>query len=227
MHNRARLVTASFLTKHLYLDWRLGAAALLRPPASTETSRATSATGSGSRERARTRGRIASSTRSRQARRFDPDGDVRPPLRPRARPAIEGGAVHEPWKLGRLSAGDYPEPIVDHAEAVARFRRARQTSAALRLEARRRVRSARATAAARSRRGRAARAPRITSHETSICQRRRPCRADDGNAWWLLCQPSPRTSTAISQLLRDSSRERKSRRPNMWQIEFTAKVACW
>ncbi|HTW21056.1 MAG TPA: deoxyribodipyrimidine photo-lyase, partial [Mycobacteriales bacterium] len=25
MHNRSRLVTASFLTKHLYLDWRLGA----------------------------------------------------------------------------------------------------------------------------------------------------------------------------------------------------------
>src|SRR4029079_3453161 len=26
MHNRARLVTSSFLAKHLYLDWRLGAA---------------------------------------------------------------------------------------------------------------------------------------------------------------------------------------------------------
>ena len=25
MHNRARLITASFLAKHLYLDWRLGA----------------------------------------------------------------------------------------------------------------------------------------------------------------------------------------------------------
>jgi deoxyribodipyrimidine photo-lyase len=30
MHNRARLVTASFLTKHLYLDWRLGAAHFAR-----------------------------------------------------------------------------------------------------------------------------------------------------------------------------------------------------
>jgi deoxyribodipyrimidine photo-lyase len=30
MHNRARLVTASFLTKHLYLDWRLGASHFAR-----------------------------------------------------------------------------------------------------------------------------------------------------------------------------------------------------
>ena len=32
MHNRARLVTASFLTKHLYLDWRLGRRSLRIPP---------------------------------------------------------------------------------------------------------------------------------------------------------------------------------------------------
>ena len=50
--------------------------------------------------------------------------------------------------------------------------------------------------------------PRITHHETSICQRCRPCRAEAGNAWWLLCQPSPKTSSATSQLLRAWSRER-------------------
>ena len=31
MHNRARLIVASFLTKHLYVDWRVGRRALLRP----------------------------------------------------------------------------------------------------------------------------------------------------------------------------------------------------
>ena len=35
---------------------------------------------------------------------------------------IEGSAVHEPWKLAQQPAG-YPEPIVDHAEAVARLRK--------------------------------------------------------------------------------------------------------
>ena len=50
--------------------------------------------------------------------------------------------------------------------------------------------------------------PRITHHETSICHLPSPCRADTGKAWWLLCQPSPKTSAATSQLLRASSRER-------------------
>ena len=50
-------------------------------------------------------------------------------------------------------------------------------------------------------------------------------RAEAGNAWWLLCQPSPGTRSATSQLFRASSRERYSWRPNMWQIEFTEKVA--
>ncbi len=37
--------------------------------------------------------------------------------------AIDGPAVHEPWKLGPLErqALDYPEPIVDHDEAAGRF----------------------------------------------------------------------------------------------------------
>ena len=36
--------------------------------------------------------------------------------------AVEGGAVHEPWKLGPLPTGGYPEPIVDHDQAAARYR---------------------------------------------------------------------------------------------------------
>jgi deoxyribodipyrimidine photo-lyase len=40
---------------------------------------------------------------------------------------IDGGAVHEPWKLDeqRRSALDYPAPIVDHDAAARRFRSAR------------------------------------------------------------------------------------------------------
>ena len=63
-------------------------------------------------------------------------------------------------------------------------------------------------APSRPRRARAARAPRITHHETSNWPRSSPCRAEAGKAWWLLCQPSPKTSSATSQLLRASSRER-------------------
>ena len=35
--------------------------------------------------------------------------------------------------------------------------------------------------------------PRIIHQDTSYCHQARPCRAEDGNAWWLLCQPSPKT----------------------------------
>jgi deoxyribodipyrimidine photo-lyase len=41
---------------------------------------------------------------------------------------IEGGAVHEPWRLGMLRPAAYPEPIVDHEDAVLRFRTARGVS---------------------------------------------------------------------------------------------------
>ena len=63
MHNRARLIVASFLTKLLYIDWRIGAAHFAGC-SSTPTSPTTSATGSGSPAPATTRGRTACSTRS-------------------------------------------------------------------------------------------------------------------------------------------------------------------
>ena len=62
-----------------------------------------------------------------QARRFDPDGTyVRRYVRELA--SVEGGCVHEPWRLDpairrRL---DYPTPIVDHARAVTRWRARRR-----------------------------------------------------------------------------------------------------
>ena len=65
-----------------------------------------------------------------QGLRFDPDGDYVRRYVPELR-GIDGGAVHEPWKLaGDLFAGDaadYPAPIVDHAaereEALERYQR--------------------------------------------------------------------------------------------------------
>ncbi|CAN5844273.1 hypothetical protein BH23ACT10_BH23ACT10_21280 [soil metagenome] len=61
----------------------------------------------------------------RQAERFDPDGDyVRRYVDELS--GIESGAVHRPWELDDVRADlDYPDPIVDHDEAVERFRAAR------------------------------------------------------------------------------------------------------
>ena len=49
----------------------------------------------------------------RQARRFDPNGNYVRRYVPELA-TIEGGAVHEPWKL-RENATGYPTPIVDRA----------------------------------------------------------------------------------------------------------------
>jgi deoxyribodipyrimidine photo-lyase len=125
MHNRARLVTASFLAKHLYLDWRLGAAHfaehLVDGDVANNVGNWQWVAGTGADTRPN---RIFNPTR--QARRFDPDGAYVRRWVPELE-AIDGGAVHEPWRLGLLAPGDYPAPIVDHDAAVRRFLEARRS----------------------------------------------------------------------------------------------------
>jgi len=123
MHNRARLVTASFLTKHLYLDWRVGAAHFADLlvdgdiPNNCGNWQWVAGTGADTRPN-----RMFNPTR--QAQRYDPTGAyVRRWVLELA--GVDGAAAHEPWKLGVLAPAEYPVPIVDHDEAVARFRQAR------------------------------------------------------------------------------------------------------
>jgi deoxyribodipyrimidine photo-lyase len=124
MHNRARLVTASFLAKHLYLDWRLGAAHfaehLVDGDVANNTGNWQWVAGTGADTRPN---RVFNPTR--QAHRYDPEGDYVRRWVPELEP-VPGGAVHEPWRLGLLRPPAYPEPIVDHEEAVRRFLDARR-----------------------------------------------------------------------------------------------------
>lgn len=123
MHNRARLVTASFLTKHLYVDWRAGAAhyadLLVDGDIPNNVGNWQWVAGTGADTRPN---RMFNPTR--QAQRYDPDGDYVRRWVPELA-EVDGAAVHEPWKLGILRPEGYPEPIVDHDEAVARFRAVR------------------------------------------------------------------------------------------------------
>jgi deoxyribodipyrimidine photo-lyase len=120
MHNRARLVTASFLTKDLALDWRLGAAhyydLLVDGDVASNAGSWQWVAGTGVDPRQH---RIFNPTV--QAKRFDPDGDYVRRYVPELAD-VAGGAVHEPWRLGLLRPADYPEPIVDHHEAIRGFR---------------------------------------------------------------------------------------------------------
>ncbi|MEV7521864.1 deoxyribodipyrimidine photo-lyase [Streptomyces sp. NPDC091371] len=125
MHNRARLVAASFLTKTLYLDWRTGARHFLDLLVDGDVAdnqlnwQWVAGTGTDSRPN-----RVLNPVL--QAKKYDPVGayvrrwvpelaDLEPPL------------IHEPWKLTaaeRASRG-YPDPTVALADGLARFRRAR------------------------------------------------------------------------------------------------------
>ena len=123
MHNRARLVTASFLTKDLGVDWRLGAGhfsdLLVDGDVASNAGNWQWVAGTGADTRP---GRMFNPTR--QAHRFDPTGAyVRRHVAELA--GVDGAAIHEPWKLGLLRPDGYPEPIVDHGEAVEAFRRRR------------------------------------------------------------------------------------------------------
>jgi deoxyribodipyrimidine photo-lyase len=113
MHNRVRMVVASFLTKHLLIDWRAGEAwfwdTLVDADPASNAQNWQWVAGSGAD--AAPYFRIFNPVL--QGEKFDPDGDyVRkwvPELAQRA-----NDVIHHPIDGG---AGGYPAPIVDHAVA--------------------------------------------------------------------------------------------------------------
>ncbi|MFF5446343.1 cryptochrome/photolyase family protein [Streptomyces sp. NPDC012888] len=125
MHNRGRLLTASFLTKTLYLDWREGARHFLDLLVDGDVANNqlnwqwVAGTGTDSRPN-----RVLNPVL--QGRRYDPEGTYVRRWVPELR-GVAGGSVHEPWKLpeGERDAGGYPAPIVTLAEGLERFRQAR------------------------------------------------------------------------------------------------------
>jgi deoxyribodipyrimidine photo-lyase len=99
MHNRVRMVTASFLAKHLLVDWRLGEAWFARWLLDFELS-----SNNGNWQWAAGCGCDAAPyfrvfSPERQQEKFDPDG-----------------AYVRRW-IPELGTTDYPQPIVDHAFA--------------------------------------------------------------------------------------------------------------
>ncbi|MEV6113844.1 deoxyribodipyrimidine photo-lyase [Streptomyces sp. NPDC052109] len=128
MHNRGRLLAASFLTKTLYVDWRVGARHFLDLLVDGDVANNQlnwqwmAGTGTDTRPN-----RVLNPVV--QGKRYDPDGAyVRRWVEELT--GVEGADVHEPWKRpARERAGiGYPEPVVSLAEGLDRFRRARARS---------------------------------------------------------------------------------------------------
>jgi deoxyribodipyrimidine photo-lyase len=112
MHNRARLITAAFLTKHLGLDWRRGVDWFFRWLLDGDV-----ANNSGNWQWVAGTGNDTKPYRRfnpiRQAERFDPDGVYVRRYVPELR-SIDGKAVHQPWRLGL--GLDYPAPLESHGD---------------------------------------------------------------------------------------------------------------
>ncbi|KAA0921263.1 cryptochrome/photolyase family protein [Streptomyces apricus] len=125
MHNRGRLLTASFFTKTLYVDWRVGARHFLDLLVDGDIANNQLnwqwAAGTGTDTRPN---RVLNPVA--QGKRFDADGAyVR-----RWVPELEGMArkfVHEPWRMreAERAAYDYPGPVVELADRLERFKHAR------------------------------------------------------------------------------------------------------
>ncbi|BBY98802.1 cryptochrome/photolyase family protein [Mycolicibacterium fallax] len=121
MHNRVRMIVASFLTKDLHLPWRWGARHFMRHLVDGDLAsnqhgwQWTAGSGTDAAPYFRVFNPIG------QGEKFDPDGDYVRRWVPELR-GVAGKRVH------RLADGrppGYPEPIVDHAEerreALARY----------------------------------------------------------------------------------------------------------
>ena len=134
MHNRARMVTASFLIKNLLCDWRIGEQWFMDQlldgdPASNNGGwQWVAGTGTDAAPYFRVFNPVV------QGRRFDPTGEYVRRWVPELA-AVSGGSIHEPWKLIAESKAGYPPPIVDIAESrrrmMAAYAEARSRNAAM------------------------------------------------------------------------------------------------
>ena len=132
MHNRARMIVASFLTKDLQIDWRKGELHFMKhlvdgDPASNNGGwQWAASTGTDAQPTFRIFNPIL------QGKKFDPDGEyVRRYVPELAK--LDAPYIHEPWEVDEkllaaagIRLGDtYPERIVDHFEqrdvALARY----------------------------------------------------------------------------------------------------------
>ncbi|XHW33817.1 deoxyribodipyrimidine photo-lyase [Streptococcus dysgalactiae subsp. equisimilis] len=137
MHNRLRMVVASFLTKDLQIDWRLGEAYFQEQLIDYDA-----ASNIGGWQWAASVGtdavpyfRIFNPVT--QGKRFDPDGEFIRSYLP-SLVSVPQTYLYEPWKMPEalqesiacIIGEDYPHPLVDHAEqrkrAIARYEWAKE-----------------------------------------------------------------------------------------------------
>ena len=124
MHNRLRMITASFLIKHLLIDWRWGEKYFMEKlvdfdfAANNGGWQWTAGTGTDAAPYFRIFNPIT------QSQKFDPDGNFIKKWIPELK-HYDSKQIHMPWQVPPIFqqsldcriGEDYPEPIVDHKAA--------------------------------------------------------------------------------------------------------------
>ena len=126
MHNRVRMIVASFLVKDLHLPWQWGARFFMEHLVDADIAsnnhgwQWTAGTGTD----AAPYFRVFNPTS--QGQKFDPAGEYVRRFCPELA-GVDDKHVHEPSLLGLLAPQDYPAPMVDHgterAEALLRYKK--------------------------------------------------------------------------------------------------------
>ena len=122
MHNRVRMIVANFLVKDLHIDWRRGEKFFMQHlidgsfPANNGGWQWSASTGTD----AVPYFRVFNPTS--QSKKVDPDGSY---IRKFVKELVNCPTqeIHAPAKWARAAQVDYPEPIVDHAQARETFLR--------------------------------------------------------------------------------------------------------
>jgi deoxyribodipyrimidine photo-lyase len=132
VHNRVRMIVASFLVKDLHLHWTRGARHFMRYLADGDLAsnnhgwQWVAGTGTDAAPFFRVFNPVV------QGEKFDPEGDYVRRFVPELR-NVPGKAVHRPWELPGGPPNGYPRPVVDHAEerraALDRYEQVRAGSA--------------------------------------------------------------------------------------------------
>lgn len=125
MHNRARMIVASFLIKDLHFEWQVGARHFEQhltdfdPASNSHGWQWTAGCGTDASPYYRVFNPVL------QGEKFDPNGDYVRKFVPELA-HIPGASVHQPWLLVDGLSNGYPAPVVDHSrerdEALARLK---------------------------------------------------------------------------------------------------------
>ncbi|KAI1414977.1 deoxyribodipyrimidine photo-lyase [Hypoxylon sp. FL1857] len=119
MHNRCRMIVASFLCKDLLLDWRMGEKFFMENLIDGDFASNNGGWGFSASVGVDPQPYFRIFNPLLQSEKFDPDGEYIRKWIPELR-EIKGKAIHDPYNRGSASQAKkagYPEPIVDHRES--------------------------------------------------------------------------------------------------------------